>query len=373
MTSSCLSGRRRCENHPVPRRSALPPLAPAPSRRALLRAAGAAAVVPLAACGPIALGGPEEYTPPPPGIDDLYRADLLELLDRARAGTEQVQASGAADPVLSSTLAALAAALPVQRRALMTGAESEKEQQAEEDPQPGQTSAPPPEGVPDDAAGLISVLVELRDLAAAAARQISGSLARPVLAVAAHTAWASARLESSAASGNLAPSPTAEELVPLREVPTADPPSVGAESDYDTTIERAQLEEWYAGYLHEVLAARVEGAERQQHLDLTARHRERAEELGAIAEEDGAPVVARQAVYAVPGGTLDDQSAAALPTQLAQGLMVDHIALAGAAPFERRPLPIAAALQEAEQLAPLVDRMEPLPSLEVPDPPPADG
>src|SRR5699024_3907218 len=170
--------------------------------------------------------------------------------------------------------------------------------------------------------------------------------------------------------GGATPSPTAEELVPAREVPATDPPSIGAESDYHSTIERAQLEEWYAGYLHEVLAARSEGATRQQHLDLTALHRQRAEELGEIAEQDGAPVVARQAVYAVPGGTLDEQSAARLPTLLAQGLLVDHIALVGAAPFERRPLPIAAALQEAERLGALVDRMEPLPSLEVEQPPP---
>src|SRR5699024_6685230 len=89
-------------------------------------------------------------------------------------------------------------------------------------------------------------------------------------------------------TGGAAPSPTAEELVPAREVPAADPPSIGAESDYHSTIERAQLEEWYAGYLREVLAARSEGATRQQHLDLTALHRRRAEELGEIAEQDGA-------------------------------------------------------------------------------------
>ncbi|WP_245822636.1 DUF4439 domain-containing protein [Brachybacterium avium] len=161
--------------------------------------------------------------------------------------------------------------------------------------------------------------------------------------------------------------------MPARVVPTTDPPSIGAETDYQRTLERAQLEEWYAGFLHEVLAARSAGEVRQQHLDLTALHRERAGELGEIAEEDGAPVVARQAVYAIPGGTLDEQAAAELPTLLAQGLLIDHIALVGAAPFERRPLPIAAALQEAEQLAPLVDRMEPLPSLEVEQPPPAQG
>ncbi|WP_245851089.1 DUF4439 domain-containing protein [Brachybacterium vulturis] len=356
-------------------RPAVPPrAAPAPSRRILLRAAGVAVLLPLAGCGRIALGGPEEYTPPPPGIDDLYRHDLLELLERTIVGTARVADHGDADgdPLLSSTVAALSAALPVQRTALLTGAEAEDEREAGEDPAPGQTSPPPPEEAPTDLPGLVDALVRLRDLAASAARQVSGSLARPVVAIAAHTAWAVRRLRGGAGSGGVAPAPTAEELVPTREVPATDPPSIGAESDYHSTIERAQLEEWYAGFLHEVLAARSEDAARQQHLDLTALHRERAAKLGRIAEEDGAPVVTRQAVYAIPGGTLDEQSAAELPTLLAQGLLVDHIALVGAAPFERRPLSIAAALQEAELLALLVDRLDPLPSLEVEPPPPVE-
>src|SRR5699024_6559978 len=135
--------------------------------------------------------------------------------------------------------------------------EAEKEGAAEEDPAPGQTSPPPAQDVPEDLPELLAVLVRLRDLGASAARQVSGSLARPVVAIAAHTAWAVRRLGDG--TGGAAPSPTAEELVPAREVPAADPPSIGAESDYHRTIERAQLEEWYAGYLREVLAARSEG------------------------------------------------------------------------------------------------------------------
>lgn len=357
------------------RPAAAPSAAPAPSRRALLRVAGAAVLLPLAGCGSLALGGPEQYTPPPPGIDDLYRADLLDLLDSAIAGTARVRADGAAgeDPLLSSTLAALGAALPVQRRALLTGAEQEKEREAVEDPTPGQTTPPPPADAPTDLPGLVAVLVRLRDLTAFAARQVSGSLARPTLAVGAHTAWSVQRLGSSAGSDGVSPSPTAEELVPTREVPDTDPPSIGAETDYHSTIERAELEEWYAGYIHEVLAARTEDADRERHLELSTLHRERAEALGEMAAEDGAPVVERQAVYAIPGGTLDETTAAQLPTLLAQGLMIDHIALAGAAPFARRSLPIAAALQEAERLAALVSTMAPLPSLEVEDPPPDEG
>lgn len=336
----------------------------------MLRAAlGTLLLAPLAGCGPIALGGPEEYTPPPPGIDDLYRLDLIALLDRAIAGTAAVvEGSTPGNQALSAALATLTPALPLQRSALLTGAQLEKEQEAREDPSPGQTTPPALADAPADVAALVAVLLELRDLGAAAARQVSGSLARPTAAIAAHSVWIALRLQAAADAGEITPSPSADEIVPTREVPETDPPSIGAESDYHTTIQRAQQEEWYAGYLEEVLAARSQEATRQGHLDRSELHRALAEQLGSIAEEDGAPVVPRQAVYALPGGTLDEQAAGGLPTLLAQGLLIDHLALVGAAPFARRPLPIAAALDAAEELAPLVDRMDPLPSLQAEDP-----
>jgi hypothetical protein len=217
------------------------------------------------------------------------------------------------------------------------------------------------------------VLVELRDLAADASRQVSGSLARATAALAAHTAWIALRLRTSSGTGEVTASPLAEDLEPRREVPATDPPSIGAEEDYRSTLERAQQEEWYAGHVHEVLAARTRDEQRTAHLEQSELHRTRAAELAAVAEEDGAPVVLRQAVYPLPGGQLDEATAGSLPTTLSQGLLVDHLALAGAAPFERRPLPIAAALAEAERLAGRVDRMDPLPGLVAEDPPPADG
>ncbi|GAA4530759.1 DUF4439 domain-containing protein [Brachybacterium paraconglomeratum] len=345
------------------------PTLPAPTRRGVLQiAVGALVVLPLASCGRVILGGPEKYTPPPPGIDDLYRIELLTLMDQVIAGTDQVMQAldpATGEPAPSAALTALSAALPIQRTALLTGAQHERELEAEDDPAPGQTAPPPPAGAPTDIAGLLVALVELRDLAAAAARQVSGSLARPLAAIASHTAWIMLRLQAAAGTGEVTPAPSAEELVPSREVPTTDPPSIGAQADYHTVIEQTQQEEWFAGYLHEVLAARVQDDARQQHLDQADLHRTRAEQLGRIAEEDGAPVVSRQAVYAIPGGTLDPELAGELPTLLSQGLLMNHVALVGAAPFERRPLPIAAALAEAERLAALVNRMDPLPTLKV--------
>ncbi|APX34430.1 hypothetical protein BH708_18890 [Brachybacterium sp. P6-10-X1] len=329
----------------------------------------------LSGCGPIRLGGPEQYTPPPPGIDDLYRSDLLTLIERAEAGrnllAQRADAGSGASSALDAALGDLGSALPVQRTALLTGAQYEREQDAASDP--AVASTPPPPEAPEDAAALVAVLVDLRRTAADAARQVSGSLARPVVAIAARTAWSVHVLQQAAEAGEVPALRTSEEIRPRREVPETDPPSIGAEVDYHSTLEQAQQEEWYTGYVHEVLAARTSGDVREGHLVLRDRHRQRAETLTAVAEEDGGPVVPRQAVYALPDGALEEGSAARLPAQLARALMVDHVALVGAAPFARRPLSIVAAMQEAETLVGRAGQMRPLPSLEAEDPPPGDA
>lgn len=322
----------------------------------------------LTGCGPVQLGGPEQYSPPPPGIDDLYRTDLITLLERAIAGSEalaQASAGGPSrTPALSEVLSTLSDALPLQRAALLTGAQRERELDAAEDPDPNLPSPPPPPDAPQDLGSLVAVLVELRDVGAMAARQVSGALARPVAALAAHAQWAALRLHTAGGQGEVPPTPSAEEIVPSRQVPETDPPSIGAPADHHLAVETAQEQEWYAGYVHEVLAARTEDeAARTGHLDSSERHRTRAQDLGEAAEEDDAPVVPRQAVYALPGGTLDDNAAEQLPTQLAHGLLVTQVTVVGAAPFERRALSIAAALEEATVLAGLGAPLEPLPSL----------
>src|SRR5699024_8463536 len=148
------------------------------------------------------------------------------------------------------------------------------------------------------------------DVGTMAARQISGSLARPVAAMAAHAHWSALRWQAAAGEGEAPAAASTEAVVPPRERPPAGPPPIGAGPDHPLPVETAQQQEWYAGYVHEVLAARTEDeAERSAHLESSTRHRTRAQGLAGAAEEDGAPVVARQAVYALPGGTLDDRTA----------------------------------------------------------------
>src|SRR5699024_2034879 len=167
-------------------------------------------------------------------------------------------------------------ALPVQRTALLTGAQRERELEAAEDPDPELASPPPPSDAPRELVALLAVLVELRDVGTMAARQISGSLARPVAAMAAHAHWSALRLQAAAGEGEVPAAASIEEIVPTREVPETDPPSIGAESDHHLAVETAQQQEWYAGYVHEVLAARTEDeAERSAHLESSTRHRTR--------------------------------------------------------------------------------------------------
>lgn len=346
------------------------------SRRTVLALAGAG-VLAAAGCGQVQLGQPPTYTPPPPGIDDLYRTDLLVLVDRAIAAVDQLRPdhgsgasdAGGAEPEsvldvrVTDALAALSVALPVQRTALLTGAQIERESEQAEDPDPHLDPPPPPTDVPTDMAGLVGVLVQLRDLCVDAARQVSGSLARPVCAIGAHSTWAALRLQAASGQGEVPAAPAAQDIGPTRPVPSQDPPSIGAESDYHAYITTAQQDEWYAAYVHEVLAANTEGTQREGHLTAMGAHRTRAETLHTIAQEDGAPAVPRQAVYALPDGTLDPGSAEQLPTMLGENLLVAHVALVGAAPFERRAVSIEAALTEAGVLAGLVGRLDPLPSL----------
>ncbi|GAB2538851.1 DUF4439 domain-containing protein [Brachybacterium huguangmaarense] len=345
-----------------------------PARRALLRAglAGGAFALTgagLAGCGTVRLGSPEPYVAPPPGIDDLYRADLLTGLDALRDAVS----AGDPRPETAALLRELDAALVEQRAALLTGAEAE----ASESSSPSSSASPstsatasPSSSAPTAAPGgvgeVVTRLGDLVALGADACVQCSGSFARVVAAIAAHAQWSAGRLALAAQDPAIAaPAVPAEtDLVPAREVPATDPPSVAAATDYHSVLACTQGDEWYAGYAYEVLAAQArDDATRTPLLAASGEHRDRARRLAQIAGEDGAPDTAEEPVYPLPGGGTDPQALAALPAQIGQGLVVDWVALVGAAPFARRALAISTALAEAQGLAALGSAVEPLPSL----------
>ncbi|PWH06740.1 DUF4439 domain-containing protein [Brachybacterium endophyticum] len=329
-------------------------------RRAFLLGSAAAGALALAGCGPVRLGGPAAYTPPPEGIDDLYRKDLLALLDRGLA------ARIPSHPDTDDLVAGVRTAFSRQRQAMLTGAEAERSASPASDDGAGASDGTSSEDAqaPTDLQGLEDLLVRIRDLTADAARQVSGSLARPVLAIGVFAAWAAQRLQIVGSTRKPSAPPSAGSIEPARTVPDSDPPSIGAEVDYRSALERTQEDEWYAGYVREVLAAYESGSARKRLIALSDADRARAENLADFAEEAGAKVVTRDAAYPLPGGAVTDELRKDEPEDLALTLVEDHVILAGAAPFERRPLAIAAALDQAVQLAALRSSLSALPTLD---------
>ncbi len=339
------------------------PRSPAPSRRSVLGwGLGASAVLAVAGCGTVRVGQPAAYTPPPLGIDDLYRADLLDLLDRLLSAT-----AGGADPreEIAGRIRELHAALVEHRDALLTGAETQKEQDASSASDDGGAQAQPV-----DAAALVDLLGQMIALGADACVQCSGSLARVVAAIVSHLQWAAGVLVLAAGEAALtAPAPPAEAaLVPSREVPTSDPPSVAATVDYEAALQEAQGDEWYAGYALEVMAARAtDDATRAPLLDASGAHRDRARRLARIAQEDQLTGVPQEAVYPLPGGGLDEETLAELSAGIGQGLLEDWVAMVGAVPFAHRAFAVASALAEAHGLVGVVSAVPVLPSLSADD------
>jgi hypothetical protein len=356
------------------------PSSPPPARRSVLRGAlllgvGLSATT---GCEDIRVGRPETYSPPPEGIDDLYRKDLLDLLQIARSTRPAAPKEASEDA--ASLFTALHDALGTQHAAMLTGAEasdrasraassSASPSSAEQGDEPATCACTAPDATDDatDPQSLAALLVRLRDLAALASRQISGSLTRPVLGIGTYAVWAGTRLGALDLADAPDPPPPAKKIVPTREVPETDPPSVGAEVDFHDALERAQTDEWYAGYLHEVLAARTSGARRKDLLARAEKGRSRAGRLGRIAQDAGAEQVLRRAVYPLPDGRIARGQEKKLPLELARTLLEDHVVLAAAAPFEDRPLPIATALGQAVLLGRAGADLAPLPTLDPTD------
>lgn len=326
-------------------------------RRLLQLAAAAGAAGLLTGCGGIRLGQPETYTPPPEGIDDLYLADLQDALatalELARAGVESPDAA-------SATAQELSLALADQQQALLTGAQAEDAESSSSDG----SSATPRSPVP--AQQLLDAITDLRDLTIDAARQCSGALARPVIAIGAHLSWVMPRLATAASLPAPSAPPAPKHITATRTVPASDPPSIGAPSDYATLLELMQSDEWFAGYVFEVLAARTEGKRRRHFRRRSRTHRDRARRLGTFADEAGATVVAQEAVYPLDE-KLMAEGEVRVQAVIDERLLDGHVALVGAAPFEKRPLPISAALTQATWLADVQGHLAALPSLETED------
>lgn len=344
-----------------------------PTRRAALTLGAVAATGGLlAACGPVRWGGPASYTPPPVGIDDVYRPELLAALDELRTTVPHVVSTV---PEVGIQVTDLGGALGEQRDALLTGAEASASAtpSSSSGGSDGSSSSSTGSSASDGGSSepvplwhLVQLLEASATLCADACVQCSGSLARVVGAIGSHHLWTAGRLAALAQDPTV-PAPTApaaEAIAPTRPVPTSDPPSVAATVDYQTELQETQADEWYSGYVFEVLAARTTDAtERTRMLDASTVHRDRARSLAAIAAEDQIASVLQEPVYGLPGGeaptTLDG-----LPPELSATLLADWVALAGASPFARRATMIATAYAEAVTLSGVASALVPLPGLE---------
>ena len=230
------------------------------ARRGFL--AGILAAPLLASCtGPtrIAIGQRETYTPPPPGIDEIYRTELLTSVTDLAGILETARPHEDFPSFLTSAIA-------THQRALRTGAEQEKIASAEanrtekggsahESAAVG-TQAPVERAMLDAARGLAA----LRDLYAHATIQVSGDFADLCAAGSAWTEWAALRLtrvaKAAAVAGVSAPKPFTD-MEPSREVPAIDPPEAAETHLIETPLERAQTDENFAAYALEVAATRV--------------------------------------------------------------------------------------------------------------------
>lgn len=339
-----------------------------PSRRLVLRGTlavpAAGLVTGLAACGPVRIGQPAPYTPPPPGIDDLYRPDVQSRL----TSVAEVLTSGTAPQPLRELVAHLRSANAIQQEALLTGAEKGGKSSGSSSTSAGGASDGGGDAVIDGNA-LVDALEVVRDLTADACIQCSGSLSRVLAAIGAHCTWAAGR--AAALLGDpgvgITPPPAADALRPTRTVPRSDPPSVGNQDDYQAYLTRTQADEWYAGYVEEVMAARADDpATRDALLTSSTGHRDRATLLAQMADADGLHAVAEEPVYPLPAGGEDPKAVQMLPGRISESLLIDWVSMVGAVPFARRAACVATAYETAAGHSRLAGSLAPLPSLSIP-------
>lgn len=336
------------------------------ARRGFL--AGILAAPLLASCtGPtrIAIGQRETYTPPPPGIDEIYRTELLTSVTDLAGILETARPHEDFPSFLTSAIA-------THQRALRTGAEQEKIASAEanrtekggsaHESAAAGTQAPVERAMLDAARGLAA----LRDLYAHATIQVSGDFADLCAAGSAWTEWAALRLtrvaKAAAVAGVSAPKPFTD-MEPSREVPAIDPPEAAETHLIETPLERAQTDENFAAYALEVAATRVKADQREAYLKAANVHASRAETFGEVAEHLGLPLVAREAGYALPR-PLDAEGAANLRLKVTSRTLTNAVELAGLAPLSERAPFLTAALESAKALEALRETLPPFPGID---------
>lgn len=338
------------------------------SRRFLL----ATPVLILAGCGSqagqLAVGQPSAYTPPPPGIDDLFRADAISLTARALGACVQVEAhvtSVKDEPgaQMQSFVSQARKALSAQGHALRTGAEDEKA---------GGTFAPQPPASPADSAGagltfLAEALTSLRETHAFATLQVSAPLAQVTAAAGAWCAWALARVSIVAQEAKITltipPAPTAKQLVPQREVPATDPPTEASLEEFRSGLASAAENEFYASYAYEVIAAHRVGAAREKASAAALTHSKRGELYASTGEEIGAAPVERKAGYPLPFSDPTASQLADLQRTLVLTSLTDACQLSATAPFEQRAPFIRAWLDAGAEYGRIASSKAPLPVL----------
>ena len=336
------------------------------ARRGFL--AGALAAPFLAGCsGPtrIAIGGRETYTPPPPGIDEIYRTELLEAVTDLATNLAHAETHGDFPAFLTGPL-------ETHQRALRTGAEQEKVASAEAESSAHSTS--PSEsavrGAKDPVTQAMTKtshdLAALRDLYAHAAIQVSGDFADLCASGAAWAEQSAIRLghraHAAGVNGVKAPEKFSD-LKPAREVPEIDPPEPATADLIATPLKDAQIDENFAAYALEVAATRVEKSHRDAYVKAANTHAARAEAFAEVAEHLGLDPVAREAGYALPR-PLGAKDAAKMRVDVEAQSLANAVELAGLAPFTERAAFVRAALESARALEPLQERIAPYPGID---------
>ncbi len=322
----------------------------------------------LAGCsGPtrIALGGRETYTPPPPGIDEIYRTELLKAVTDLAASTAHAEPKG-------DFPALLTAPLEVHQKALRTGAEQEKTASAEVESSARSTASAMSgsRGVKVPAArAMVEAsrnLASLRDLYAHAAIQVSGDFADLCASGAAWAELAAARLarRARAAGINDVRAPKGfSDAKPAREVPDIDPPEPADANLIKAPLQSAQTDENFAAYALEVAATRVAKNHRDGYVKAANLHAERAEAFGEVAARLGFDPVAREAGYALPH-PFSAEDAATMRVDVTARSLANAVELTGLAPFSERAPFLFAALESAKALEPLEEHIAPFPGID---------